>query len=263
MLTQKIATAALGSAFEKKARTLATKLGLALTQPDDVSYTYLLLVSERLSLRPIGKQTPGPITVDFTSGATAHRRQYGGGRGQLIAKAVGLKKGECPRVLDATAGLGQDAFVLACLGCEVTMIERSGVVAALVEDALVCAKEDVDVARLTLVHADAIDYLKTQSGRDYDVVYLDPMYPTDNKTAASKKEMQILRDIVGDDEDVDRLLEVALSVAKKRVVVKRPRLAVTIKGPTPDLVLKGKSSRYDVYFPYNMRQEDSSSGKFS
>ncbi|WP_445775347.1 class I SAM-dependent methyltransferase, partial [Shewanella sp.] len=64
------------------------------------------------------------INVDFVSGAVAHRRKFGGGRGQSIAKAVGLKQGVTPTVVDGTAGLGRDAFVLASLGCKVIMVER-------------------------------------------------------------------------------------------------------------------------------------------
>ena len=64
------------------------------------------------------------ISVDFVSGANAHRHKFGGGKGQAIAKAAGLNKGATPSVLDATAGMGKDAFVLASLGCNVTLVER-------------------------------------------------------------------------------------------------------------------------------------------
>ena len=43
-----------------------------------------------------------------------------------MARAV--KAGGGVRVLDCTAGLARDAFVLASLGCEVTLVERSRVV---------------------------------------------------------------------------------------------------------------------------------------
>ena len=42
----------------------------------------------------------------------------------MIARAIGLNSPTAPHVLDATAGLGGDAFVLASLGCPVTMVER-------------------------------------------------------------------------------------------------------------------------------------------
>ena len=85
------------------------------------------------------------IYVDFVEGELAHRRKFGGGKGQMIAKAVGLNKGFVPTILDATAGLGADAFVLASLGCEVKMIERSPLARLLLADGLERAKNFIDI----------------------------------------------------------------------------------------------------------------------
>ena len=71
----------------------------------------------------------------------AHRRQFGGGKGQMIAKAVGIKGGIKPQILDATAGLGKDAFVLATLGCEMTLLERSPIIHQLLQDGIERASE--------------------------------------------------------------------------------------------------------------------------
>ena len=74
------------------------------------------------------------IHIDFISGDLAHRQKYGGGRGQSIAKAIGLKQGTPPpSVLDATAGLAKDAYVLACLGCSMTLVERSTIIIELMK----------------------------------------------------------------------------------------------------------------------------------
>src|SRR5690606_23122611 len=106
---------------------------------------------------------PGPVFADFVEGALAYRRLHGGGRGQPVARAVGLKPGIYPKVLDATAGLGRDAFVLAALGCEVVMLERSPIIAALLDDALARAALESEVApivaRMTLIQADARQWL--------------------------------------------------------------------------------------------------------
>jgi len=98
------------------------------------------------------------LTIDFTSGAIAHRLRYGGGRGQALPRAVGMKGGKTPNVVDATAGLGRDAFLLASLGAQVTLIERSPQMHALLADALArAADSDVGdiIARMTLLHGDA------------------------------------------------------------------------------------------------------------
>ena len=51
-------------------------------------------------------------------------------------------------MLDATAGLGRDAFVLASLGCQVTLIERVPAVAALLENGIERALLNVETATI-------------------------------------------------------------------------------------------------------------------
>ncbi|HDZ45941.1 hypothetical protein LCGC14_0168050 [marine sediment metagenome] len=195
-----------------------------------------------------------PLSVDFVSGKAAHRRQFGGGRGQLVAKACGLTKGVTPSIVDATAGLGRDAFVLAGLGAQVLLIERVAAIAALLEDGLARALGHADTAeiaaRMTLRHGDAADALATlvaSAGFSPQVIHLDPMFPHREKSALVKKEMRLFRELAGDDNDAPRLLEAALDVATHRVVVKRPRKAPPIAGPAPQHTLEGKTSRYDLY----------------
>ena len=200
---------------------------------------------DKLALFPTGS---GPVFVDFVTGKLAHRRQYGGGKKQALTRAIGLSSKNIPNVIDATAGLGRDSFVLASMGCEVKMIERSQVIAGLLEDALDRARQDHDVAaiaeRLSIICIDAIDYL---SDAKTDVVYLDPMYPERRKSAAVKKEMYALQMLLGPDQDSHKLLEVALQKAKHRVVVKRPRRAETLSGQLPNSVISSPKTRYDIY----------------
>ncbi|WP_286237187.1 class I SAM-dependent methyltransferase [Neptuniibacter halophilus] len=243
-----------GGSFER-AQNLAQRLNLPLvTRIDEQSETLRLEVTaEDIRLQPGGRKAPGPTLVDFVSGAVAHRRQFGGGTGQMIAKAVGIKGGIRPAVLDATAGLGKDAFVLATLGCEMTLLERSPVIHALLEDGLERAALVMDVApiveQITLHHADSIQWMQEQAsaGIEYPVVYLDPMFPHNDKSALVKKEMRAFRPVVGDDLDADQLLDAALAIAHNRVVVKRPRKAPFLADRAPSLQFQGKSSRYDIY----------------
>ncbi|GIU20282.1 MULTISPECIES: class I SAM-dependent methyltransferase [unclassified Shewanella] len=195
------------------------------------------------------------ISVDFVSGAVAHRRKFGGGRGQSIAKAVGLKQGVMPTVVDGTAGLGRDAFVLASLGCKVLMVERHPIVAALLEDGLRRAYEDAEIGdwmreRMSLFHGSSIDSLADAakaSNTEVDVVYLDPMYPHREKSALVKKEMRVFQSLVGADLDADGLLAPAMALATKRVVVKRPDYADDLDGAKPSMVIATKKNRFDVY----------------
>lgn len=217
----------------------------------------LCLDETGLALQQTGRKAPGPVMAEFTEGAVDHRRKFGGGKGQMIAKAVGLKAGVYPFVLDATAGLGKDAFVLASLGCRVRMLERSPVVHALLNDGLKRARQfaaDNDpelaqvLAQMELMAIDSQNYLAaiTEEERP-DVIYLDPMFPDRSKTADVKKEMRAFHSLVGKDEDADALLDKALAAARYRVVVKRPRKSPFIAERAPSYQLEGKSSRYDIY----------------
>lgn len=196
------------------------------------------------------------IKVDLVEGKAAYRRLHGGGRGQLIAKAIGVNKVFYPKVLDCTAGMGGDAFVLASLGCSVHMVERSVLSASLLADGLLraghVAEEVADseladvVSRMALTEGAGVDFL-TQSRDEFDVVYLDPMFPERKKSAAVKKEMRVFHHYIGSDEDADELLQPALDKAEYRVVVKRPTLAPFLAGKEPSYQVKGKSTRFDIY----------------
>lgn len=244
------------------ARAFADSLGAALLEcvnTQDVSSHEFAMVFDELgvALQQTGRKVPGPIRAEFAEGSVDHRRKFGGGKGQMIAKAVGVKAGVYPRVLDATAGLGKDSFVLATLGCTVQMLERSPIVYKLLEDGLIRAQEqsqfeDPELSqilnRMELLSVDSHDFLSAVSDDDRpDVIYLDPMFPERQKSADVKKEMAAFHHVVGKDDDADSLLEKALTKALYRVVVKRPRKAPFIADKTPSYQLEGKSSRYDIY----------------
>lgn len=229
---------------------LATRWGL---EQDENAPLALVLTSAHLELRKRDEPKLGGIFVDFVSGAMAHRRKFGGGRGEAVAKAVGIKGGYLPDVVDATAGLGRDAFVLAALGCRVRMLERHPVVAALLEDGLQRGYADSEIGgwlreRLTLLHVASQQALSDITPAP-DVVYLDPMYPHRQKSAMVKKEMRVFQSLVGADEDADALLEPARRLAKKRIVVKRPDYAPPLAGVVTQSAVVTKSHRFDIYPP--------------
>jgi len=194
--------------------------------------------------------TPSDLRCDFTGGAVGHRLKFGGGRGQALPKAAGFTKGLTPSVVDATAGLGRDSFLLASLGAKVLLIERSKEMHALLHEGLLRATEagspfsDV-VARMTLVHGDARELLVNYAP---DVVLVDPMHPPRGNSALVKKEMRQLRELVGADPDAFELMQAALAAAGKRVVLKWPLRAEAMAGlKAPSHQILGKSTRYDVF----------------
>ncbi|RYY02402.1 MAG: SAM-dependent methyltransferase [Gammaproteobacteria bacterium] len=261
--------------FSEAAQALAERLGQPLKfdiDLTDLQAPEFVVVFDHhgVSLQQTGRKAPGPIRTEFAEGAVDHRRKFGGGKSQMIAKAVGVKAGVYPNVLDATAGLGKDAFVLATLGCTVQLLERSPVVHALLHDGLDRARsqspfDDPElagiIARMELLAVDSQNYLEqiTDENRP-DVIYLDPMFPDRQKSADVKKEMAAFHHVVGKDEDADSLLEKALGKANYRVVVKRPRKAPFIANKTPSYQLEGKSSRYDIYTLKKMPEQLGSRG---
>lgn len=204
---------------------------------------------------------PVYLKVNFTGGANAHRRLYGGGKGQAVAKAVGISAKFKPNILDATAGQGGDAFVFASLGCNVTMVERSVFAYQLLRDAIdrgldramagdIVGEQSAHDAlrRMSLYFNDSLHpEVGSAPWKLHDVVYLDPMFPEKKKSAAVKKEMRIFHDLIGADNDSDKLLDVSRDLARYRVVVKRSKAAPFLADEKPTYQITGKSTRFDVY----------------
>ena len=218
---------------------------------------YSLQVDENgVSLIDSNFNNHGPVRVDFVNGSVGHRRKYGGGNGQAIAKAVGVSGAFLPRILDLTAGLGTDGFILASLGCDVELVERNPIISCLLEDGI---RRAIDYAatdetfmdiiqRLNFTENQSIDFLlQLNEAERPDVICLDPMFPRRQKVAKVKKEMQAFQSIVGDDTDAGGLLVEAQNTAKYRVVVKRPSHAEWLAQLKPTYSLMGKSTRFDIY----------------
>ena len=216
----------------------------------------LILTPQGLMLKDLSAPQETPIYVDFSAPKLLHRCQQAGAAKQSLAKAVGIKPGYRPAVIDATAGLGRDAFVLAALGCKVILMERNPIVAELLLDGLrrgqLHAYSSMIIqSSIRFVPGDAVKLIKGLTDEEIpDVMYLDPMFPHRSKSAQVKKEMRLFQTVVGVDEDVNELLDVALKTAKKRVVVKRPNKGPENEVRKPQLTLTGKSTRYDIYFTH-------------
>jgi len=209
-----------------------------------------------LAIGPRDLESRHATRVDFSDPGVLHRLKTSGKR-QGIGKAVGLDKaGGVVRVVDATAGLGRDALVLAHLGCQVVLLERSPLVHALLADGLRRAQDAQEplvqaaASRMQLLHMDARDYLAGVLASDAsrpDVITLDPMFPPRQKTALVKKDMHMLQQLLGFDRDLQEVLNLARQCAIRRVVVKRPPGQPDIPGPCPSFELSSKAAHFAVY----------------
>ena len=187
------------------------------------------------------------VTAQFDSAAMHHRRK--GGHNEMLGRAVGLKADRKPLIWDATGGLGRDAFVLADLGCEVTLCERVPALAWLLDQAVQAAKvsgaQQIREAaeRMSVLAADS----KTLRAPAGTVIYLDPMFPERKKAAAVKKEAAMLQHLAVSVDDSESLWQWAWDQPVERVVVKRPLRAPILGHIRPAHTLKGKSVRFDVF----------------
>ena len=187
------------------------------------------------------------VAVKFDSAAMQHRRK--GGHNEILGRAVGLKADRKPLIWDATGGLGRDAFVLADLGCEVTLCERVPVLAWLLDQAVqAAAVSGIDqvrgaAERISVLAGDS----KTLRAPAGSVIYLDPMFPERKKAAAVKKEAVMLQHLADQVDDGESLWQWAWEQPVERIVVKRPLRAPILGHIRPAHTLKGKSVRFDVF----------------
>lgn len=226
--------------------------------PDAIPAAYdhvLWATRDGLALGPRGGKPATATRVDFLDGTLQYRVRTSGKR-QGMGKAVGLDKASGISVLDATAGLGRDALVLASLGCDVALMERSPLVYALLEDGFARARRDGDadlqaiLARMTLLPGESRErFAAIARGAlpQPDVIYLDPMFPPRGKSASVKKDIALLHALLGAEGDFAALLAAALPCARHRVVVKRPGNKADASLPRPAFVVPGKAAHFEVY----------------
>ncbi len=190
------------------------------------------------------------LKCSFIEGPILHRLKYGKGRGQNLAKAIGMKFNKNRNIIDATAGLGYDSFILASLGAKVTLIERSQKMYELLQNGInegISFGGEIEkiINRMELLFGDSKDILPKLTP---EVIMIDTMYKERKKTALVKNNMRLVREIVGPDTDYIELLEVALNCAKNRVVLKQPRYAEPIKDIKKcSHQILGKTIRYDIF----------------
>lgn len=233
----------------QRATELAARLGLSLAQVPPALGLALRVTPGGLELAALEAQSPAPLRMDFVEGRFGYRRRKGLGFREPLARALGLHRRGPVQVFDATPGLGRDSLLLALLGCRVEATERHPVVAELLADALDRARGvpalEQAVGRVQLRCGDA--RMALADGAPPDAVLLDPMFPDLGGSALVRKDLRLLRRLVGDDPDTDELLSAALGVARQRVVVRRHPGAPPLGSIPPHHSVSVRRTRFDVY----------------
>jgi len=191
-----------------------------------------------------------PIGVDVDAELRRHEAYFKSHslQKELLARAIGIKPGKRPFVLDLTGGLLGDSLLMLSMGCRVVTVERNPMIAFLIESALKNASHSL----LTDFQFHSMEALNAlQKFTDVETIFFDPMFEDLHQKSIPQKEMRIFRELLGGDHDSEEVLKACFKTSADRVVVKRPRLSRFL-GLTPQVEYKGKSTRYDVYFPKNM-----------
>ena len=179
-----------------------------------------------------------PFCVDFSKYNRDHKH---------LITACGRKN---KKILDCTAGLCRDSFILACKNYEITALEKNKVICTLLRDGFDRGYKIEEIAsilkNINLINIDAVDFL-TAAKINYDCVYLDPMFEKSRKSRLVKKEMQIFHSLANNSDNYE-LFKLAMENTKDRVVVKRALHGeFLINNIKPSLIIKEKTIRFDVY----------------
>jgi 16S rRNA (guanine1516-N2)-methyltransferase len=226
---------------DARIKRLIAELGIPDSTGPDGGQRWTLTVAEgSLVLTERRHPEHKPLSVDLVRIRRAYKSLPIPKRGPM-ARALGRTT---RTVIDATAGWGQDAFLMWLMGYDVIALERSVVIGALLMDGVYRFRQyERQPEYLQVVIADSIDYLHRNSA---DCVYLDPMFPAKRKSSAlARRPLRVLRELVGDDNDKGRLFDQAWQAATRRVVVKRPNYAKPWR--TPDQAFVGKLMSYDLF----------------
>ncbi|MCB0356066.1 MAG: class I SAM-dependent methyltransferase [Bdellovibrionales bacterium] len=222
---------------------------MASTQLDSPTGFTLDKTLERWQLTSHHHKNFKPFTINFNTGSYLQIYKKGVSKQDPLAKAIGVKLGK-KKILDLTAGWLKDTWMLLNLGCTVTACENNRIVFELLQNAIEIDSKDTTYAKLfahlQLKFINSLEFIKSENLSQWDVIYLDPMFPYRGKTALAGKEMQLLQKLIDSEDSPEALLSGVLQQKTKRVVVKRP-----LKGPElaagVSFTVSGKSSRFDVY----------------
>lgn len=224
------------------AGSLSKKLGIPVQEREGEELT-VLFDAKGVSLTGYGLTYQG----DFEG--MIHRVTEGRLAHEMLARVAKSeeKKG---KAMDATAGMGEDSFLIAALGYEVTLYEQNPVIALLLKDAIRRAKKHPqlkDIAmRMHVVEGDSTQLMQ-KCVDEIDLIYLDPMFPKRQKSGLINKKLQLIQKLEPPCSTEEELFDAAILAHPKKIVVKRPLKSPCLAGRNPNYMLKGKAIRYDCY----------------
>lgn len=224
------------------AEAFARRIGAEISEKPGPKLT-ILFHAKGVSLTGYGLSYQG----DFEN--MLHRVTNGRLQHEMLVRAA---KSDKPgrKAIDATAGMGEDAFLLAAQGYEVTLFEQNPVIAVLLKDALRRAKKHPvlkDIAsRMNLVQDNSVEGMSKLLD-PVDVIYLDSMFPARQKSSLINKKLQLIQKLEPPCSEETDLFDAAISASPSKIIVKRPLKSEFLAGRKPSYTLNGKAIRYDCY----------------
>lgn len=174
---------------------------------------------------------------------------------ELLVRAAKIKDAEgALHAVDATAGMGEDSFLLAAAGFHVRLYERNPVIFELLSDSLKRALEIPELAsaagRMQVFSDDSIEAMR-KLPETPDVILLDPMFPERQKSSLVKKKLQMIQKLEMPCADENELVLAAMQAKPKKLIIKRPPKGPYLAGIKPDFSSSGKAVRFDcIVSPY-------------
>lgn len=221
---------------------LSRKIGVPVSDKEGGELT-VVFDSKGVSLQGYGLSYQG----DFEG--MLHRVSDGRLHHEMLVRAVKSNE-DSLKAIDATAGMGEDAFLIAAYGYDVTLYEQNPVIAVLLKDAIRRAKKNPllkeIVGRMQVINGNSIDYMEGNLD-EVDVIYLDPMFPSRQKSGLINKKLQLIQKLEPPCSTEKDLFEAAIKSGAKKIIVKRPLKSPHLDGRNPNYILNGKAIRYDCY----------------
>ena len=187
------------------------------------------------------------LHIDFLKGTLGWRLKRVNHERNL-RKALGKTDKELS-IFDSTAGLLTDTMIFLSLGHKVVAVEQSKIIYSLVKDAILRAKNKIpELKNLTFFNDNSLEVYKSIS-KGFDVIYLDPMYPSShkkNKKSGRLANIKKILEIENLTDNGENLVKEFFNLEYKKIILKRP-LKYRKNYSNINYRVLGKTTRFDIY----------------
>ena len=187
------------------------------------------------------------LHIDFLKGTLGWRLKRVNHERNL-RKALG-KTDKQLSIFDSTAGLLTDTMIFLSLGHKVVAVEQSKIIYSLVKDAILRAKNMIpELKNLIFLNDNSLNVYKSIS-KGFDVIYLDPMYPSShkkNKKSGRLANIKKILEIENLTDNGENLVKEFFNLEYKKIILKRP-LKYRKNYSNINYQVLGKTTRFDIY----------------